>query len=269
MLKSSFPYALLILLMTIYSRVDSVLIERLLPNGHIAAGVYAQAFRLLDAANMFPFLFASLLLPIFSKMIKNNNKLSSFVGFSSILLLVPVVSFAIPTFVFRNHIMELLYVEHTAQSSQILGILMGSFVFIAVNYIFGTLLTAQGDLLKLNYISAVAVVISIFAQFILIGKFGIVGAAWGNLITNAFVAIFTVALAFQRYKFTIDKLYLYRSLLFLVTSIVVTLLLSNATVNPFVSLVIAFLSIILLSFVYRLVRVKELVSFFKKESPFE
>jgi len=269
MLKSSFPYALLILLMTIYGRVDSVLIERLLPNGDVAAGVYAQAFRLLDAANMFPFLFASLLLPIFSKMIKNNNKLSSFVGFSSILLFVPVVAFAIPAIVFRNHIMELLYFEHTAQSSQVLGILMGSFVFIAMSYIFGTLLTAQGDLLKLNYISAVAVVISIFVQFVLIGRFGIIGAAYGNLITNAFVAIFTLLLVFQRYRFTIDKSYLYKSLLFFVTSIIATLLLSNAKVNPLVSLVIAFLLIILLSFVCRLIRFKELASFFTKESPFE
>ncbi len=269
MLKSSFPYALLILLMTIYSRVDSVLIERLIPNGDIAAGVYAQAFRLLDAANMFPFLFASLLLPIFSKMIKNNNNLSPFVGFSSILLLVPVVSFAIPTFVFRNHIMELLYVEHTVQSSQVLGILMGSFVFMAIGYIFGTLLTAQGDLLKLNYVSAVAVVISIFAQYMLIGRFGIVGAAYGNLITSLFVAIFTLMLAFQRYEFKIDKSYWYRSFVFIVTSIIATLLLYNAKVNPLVSLVIAFLLIILFSLVFKLIRFKELASFFTKEAPFE
>jgi O-antigen/teichoic acid export membrane protein len=218
---------------------------------------------------MFPFLFASLLLPIFSKMIKNNNNLSPFVGFSSILLLVPVVSFAIPTFVFRNHIMELLYVEHTMQSSQVLGILMGSFVFIAIGYIFGTLLTAQGDLLKLNYLSAMAVVISIFVQFMLIGRFGIVGAAYGNLITSAFVTIFTVLLAFQRFEFRVEKSYLYRFLMFFVTSIIATLLLYNAAVNPLVSLVIAFLFIILLSFVFRLMRFKELASFFTKEAPFE
>lgn len=269
MLKSSFPYALLILLMTVYGRVDSVLIERLLPNGDVSAGVYAQAFRLLDAANMFPFLFASLLLPIFSRMIKNNSKLSSFVGFSFVLLMVPVLAFAIPTLVFRNQIMELLYVEHAAQSSQVLGVLMGSFVFIAMSYVFSTLLTAQGDLLKLNYLSVAAVIVSIAVQFALIQRFGIVGAAYGNLITNTFVAFFTIRIAFRQYKFSIDNKYLYRFLFFLTTSILVTFLLYIVSVPPLVSLGIAFMSILLLSFVCRLIKIKELASFFTKEAPFE
>jgi O-antigen/teichoic acid export membrane protein len=80
-IRNSFPYALLVLLMTVYGRVDSVVIERVLPNGGEAAGIYAQAFRLLDAANMFPFLFAGLLLPIFSRMIKEGARLSHYVAF--------------------------------------------------------------------------------------------------------------------------------------------------------------------------------------------
>lgn len=268
-LKNSFPYALLILLMTIYGRVDSVLIERLLPKGDVAAGVYAQAFRLLDAANMFPFLFASLLLPIFSRMIKNNSKLSSFVGFSSTLLLVPVVALALPTLVFRNNLMDLLYVEHAAQSSQVLGVLMGSFVFIAIGYVFGTLLTAQGSLRKLNYISAVAVFVSVVVQFFLISKFGIVGAAFGNLITNGFVAISTTFLAFQQFRFTVDGVYWYKSVLFLLSSGGITVLLFLIGRGSSVTFIVALLSIIILSFVFRLIKLREIVSFFAKESSLE
>lgn len=269
MLKSSFPYALLILLMTIYSRVDSVLIERLLPNGDIAAGVYAQAFRLLDAVNMFPFLFASLLLPIFSRMIKNNSKLSSFVGFTSTLLLVPVVALAIPTLVFRNHLMDLLYVEHTLQSSQVLGILMGSFVFIAIGYIFGTLLTAQGKLRKLNYVSAVAVTVSVVVQYFLIGEFGIAGAALGNLITNGFVAISTTFIAFRQFGFTIDIYHRYKSVLFLLSSIGLALLFYSIGKESSVAYVLASLSILFLSFVFGLIKFREIVSFFTKEASLE
>jgi O-antigen/teichoic acid export membrane protein len=56
-LKQSFPYALLILLMMMYNRIDAVMLERILPNGDEAAGIYAQGFRLLDAVNMFALLF--------------------------------------------------------------------------------------------------------------------------------------------------------------------------------------------------------------------
>ena len=77
-LKKSYPYAILTLLMASYNRFDAILLERLLPNGSQQAGIYAQAFRILDAAAMFALLFAGLLLPMFSKMIKKcNNKLFS------------------------------------------------------------------------------------------------------------------------------------------------------------------------------------------------
>ena len=41
-LKQSLPYALLILLMMIYYRSDSVMIERMLPNGARESAIYAQ-----------------------------------------------------------------------------------------------------------------------------------------------------------------------------------------------------------------------------------
>lgn len=268
-LKSSFPYALLILLMTVYSRVDSVMIERLQPNGEVAAGVYAQAFRLLDAANMFPFLFASLLLPIFSRMIKNNSNLSSFVGFSFSLLLVPVVALAISTVVFRDHLMDLLYVDHTAQSSQVLGILMGSYVFIAISYIFGTLLTAHGNLRNLNYISAIAVVVSIVFQFFLINEFDIIGAAFANFITNGFVAVSTAFLAIKQFKFKVNGLYWYKSALFLFLSIGLTVLLFFIGNGAFFAFIIALISILILAILFRLIKLREIISFFTKESSLE
>ena len=67
-IRKSFPYALLILLMMIYTRVDSVMIERMHPNGKMEAGYYAQGFRLLNAFFMFAMLFSNLLFPLFSRM---------------------------------------------------------------------------------------------------------------------------------------------------------------------------------------------------------
>src|SRR4051812_16470344 len=69
-LKKSYPYALLFMLMAFYNRFDTVLLERMLPFrvGAHEAGIYASGFRLLDAGNQIAFLFAGLLLPIFSSM---------------------------------------------------------------------------------------------------------------------------------------------------------------------------------------------------------
>ncbi len=69
LVRKSMPYALLILLMMIYTRVDSVMIERLHNDGPQQAGFYAQGFRLFDALFMFATLFTGLLYPIFSQLI--------------------------------------------------------------------------------------------------------------------------------------------------------------------------------------------------------
>lgn len=265
-IRNSFPYALLVLLMTVYGRVDSVVIERVLPNGGEAAGIYAQAFRLLDAANMFPFLFAGLLLPIFSRMIKEGTSLSSFVGFSAILLMVPVISLAVPTFVFRNHVMDLLYHEHTMISSEVLGVLMGSFVSIALGYIFSTLLTAQGNLKNLNILSAIAVIISVSAQFVFVNKFGVVGAAYGNLITNGLVALLTMWLAFRQFRFVVESTYIAKVILFLALSFIVSYAVfyinGKSTLGYLLTIFIVFVS----AFFLGVVNVKELISFFKNDN---
>ena len=68
--EKKLSFCTLTLLMAFYYRIDSVMLERMLPDGKEQAGIYAQGFRILDAAAMFAFLYAGLLLPMFSRMIK-------------------------------------------------------------------------------------------------------------------------------------------------------------------------------------------------------
>ncbi|MCB8965113.1 MAG: oligosaccharide flippase family protein [Bacteroidales bacterium] len=265
-LRKSIPYAILMLLMMLYGRVDSIAIERIMPGGSEAAGVYAQAFRLLDAANMFPYLFASLLLPIYSRMIKNRSKLGAFVGFSALILMIPVLSLAIPTIFFRGDIMNWLYIEHAQHSSIILGILMGSFVFIALGYIFGTLLTARGDLRNLNKLSAVAVLVSISLQVILVNSYGTVGAAWGNLGTNMMVALLSLWLVFKGFRFGVNYLFVGKCIAFVILAVVASMLWRQSGVHSGVAYVLAIITALASAFVSRLIRLRELLSFFTKAS---
>ncbi|MEI6060037.1 MAG: oligosaccharide flippase family protein, partial [Bacteroidota bacterium] len=69
-IKQSLPFALLVLLMSFYNRIDSVMLERLLPKGigTTQVDIYAKAYRLLDAVNMIAYLFSVLLIPIFARL---------------------------------------------------------------------------------------------------------------------------------------------------------------------------------------------------------
>jgi O-antigen/teichoic acid export membrane protein len=203
-LKKSYPFALLILLMSFYNRIDSVMLERLLPDGKTEAGIYAQSFRILDAAGMFAFLFAGLLLPIFSRMIKQEDPLHDILGLSFRLIIVPALTLACLAVYYSQYIITWMYNEHTYYSSRIFPLLMFGFISISTTYIFGTLLTANGNLKELNILAGSALVMNVVLNLIFIPRYQALGAAISSLVTQTFMAITQVIVAVRKFKFQIN-----------------------------------------------------------------
>jgi O-antigen/teichoic acid export membrane protein len=263
-LKQSYPFALLALLMTLYSRIDSVMLERMLPKGNIESGIYAQAFRIVDALNMIPFLFAGLLLPMFSRMIKNQEPTQPLVGFAFSLLFIPTFAFAISCIFFRTDLMQLLYHQHTNESASLLGILMVSFLLISINYIFGTLLTANGSIKHLNYISVICVVISLTLNIALIPIYKSLGAAFTNLSTQIVLALFQVYLAMKVFRFKIRVENFMPYLIFIPASILLVVLVKSIFSFWLFGFTVSLMGIVILSFLLRIIRLKELFTLFLK-----
>ncbi len=189
-IKQSYPYALLGLLMVLYYRTDSVMLERLLDDGKLQAGIYAQGFRILDAASMLGFLFAGILLPMFAKMIKQGDLVIPLFRFSFLLLIVPAITAAVALNFYRYEVMDFLYREHTGEAAEIFGILMISFVFMCCSIIFGTLLTANGSMRELNTIALISVALNIMLNLLLIPHYQALGSALASMITQVFAAFF-------------------------------------------------------------------------------
>jgi len=186
--RRSLPFALLVLLMGLYGRVDSVMLERLHPRGSLEVGIYAHSFRILDAASMFAYLFASLLLPIFSRMLQRGEPVGALLRFSAFMLLVPAVILVAVSFYFRHAIIGLLYTEHLDESAEVFGLLMLSFVPISVGYTFGTLLTANGSLRLLNGLALASLAANVGLNLWLIPRWGAWGAALSSVLTQSFSA---------------------------------------------------------------------------------
>ena len=209
-LKKSFPFALLVLIMGFYSRIDSVLIERLLPDplGEQQAGVYAQAYRLLDAGQNIAYLFAVLLLPLFSKMLKDKSPVSDLVKLSFSILITGTLIIAVSSQFFSVNLMHLMYVQHAGEtplqyqirmdeSGFIFQLLMWGLVAISSNYIFGTLLTANNSLKALNIIALLGLVLNLLLNFILIPSLQARGAAVATLVTQVFTALLQLVVAIR------------------------------------------------------------------------
>ena len=265
-LRKSYPYALLVLLMSFYNRMDSVMIERLLPNpiGESQAGIYAQAFRLLDAVSMFGVLFAGLLLPIFARMIRKKEELGSMVQLSFLLLFVPAIIISFSTGFYNNEIIRLLYLSNIELSASILQILMVSFLGIATTYIFGTLLTANGSIRQLNWMALVGMIVNIGLNFILIPHFQALGSAWTSLATQLFTALAQTILAVSILKLTINyrligKLAIFVGFVFLAGN------LSRHINTWYLGYAAMIISSILFAFITRLINLKALTQIIRNE----
>ncbi len=140
------PFALVAFAMTLYWRIDSVLIERLLPDGAMQAGIYAQAFRLFDAIAMFPVMFGGLLLPIMSKELAAENNIAPLASMAGRLLLAPLGIGAVTLATFPGEILDLLYHAPSPGAVSAFTVLMLTLVPVGAVYIFSTMLTAAGRL---------------------------------------------------------------------------------------------------------------------------
>ncbi len=204
-LRDSYPYALVVFLMTFYTKIDGVMIERMLPDGRAEAGIYASGYRLLDAVNMTGFLFASLLLPMFSRMLKLGESIKPLFKLSFLLIWSIAIAVAANVWFFRNEISSFLYVESTPYWGTVLGSLMLTYVAVSGIYISSTLITAEGQLKQMNGIFVVGIIINVLLNFFLISQDGALGAAVATIITQSFVLLSQMTLIRTLFDFKVNK----------------------------------------------------------------
>ena len=191
-LKQSLPFALLVLLMASYNRLDPILLQKLSPAGlgDYNAGIYASAFRLLDVLTMVTYLVSVPLLPIYARLTKSpTTELASTTRIVTSLMLVYSITAAITLASMDTQLMELLYTDHIDESATVFSILVYGIIPIAMTYVFGTLLTAAGRLRQLNTFALCTLAINILINVFCIPRWGALGSAWASLVAQSFMAI--------------------------------------------------------------------------------
>lgn len=201
-IKQSLPYALLILLMTFYYRSDTIMLEKMLDDGSKQVGYYAQAYRFFEAGNMVAYLFSVLLLPIFSKMIMAKQSINGIVDISFKVMFSGAIIVSVLCFQFGDEIMHWRYNDLSSQSVNLFSVLMFCFVCISTTYIFGTLLTANGDLKTLNYLAGFAVLLNIGLNLVFIPSWQALGSAVASLITQIIVSVTQIIVSKNKFGFT-------------------------------------------------------------------
>ena len=270
-LVQSLPFALLVLLMSVYSRIEPFLLERLLDDQGVQAGIYGRAYRLFDAGNNISNLFAIMLLPMFTATLKNKLELNNLVktAFNVMVAMTGIV--LIMCVFYSQDIMQLMYNPEEAETeaaylvrigqyAKVFPILMGSFFCLSTTYVFGTLLTANGSLKQLNLVAAAGVVINILLNLIVIPRFQSVGAACTSLCVQTVTAFAQYLLCEKIFKLRLGWRYWIHLVAFMGSVMLCTWLTRMIHVNWIVSFGIGFVINVGLIFVTRLLSLKEITS---------
>jgi O-antigen/teichoic acid export membrane protein len=262
-----FPYALLTIITAIHNRVDCVLLERMLPDtvGSQQAGIYASAYRLLDAAIIVSYIFSVLLLPYFSKLLGEKQSVVPLLKTSFTLIFIYGTTLALTAVFYSAELMNLLYNEHVEISAKVFMLLMPAIAPLSATYIFGTLLTANGNLKRLNAIAIIAFFINILANVFLIPKMYAVGAATACLVTQFFIIIAEIISTVKIFHFQWNKKYFSLHAIFFILSVFFAFLSTHLPFRWEINFLIMCIIIVFISYLTKLIQPKLIIALLKNK----
>ncbi|MFY7945592.1 MAG: lipid II flippase MurJ [Bacteroidia bacterium] len=207
-------FALLAFAMSFFTRIDALFIKNLSAGGYAEAGLYAQSFRLLDAALIFSALISSMLLPLFSGMAARKESTDSLIWTNFRIVMLAALPAAVCALFFGPDILQILYKDtygneaELVKSAAIFTPLILSFIPMSLIHIFGTWLTANKQVKYLAISALLLLVVNAAGNYVLVPKYGALGAAWVCFITQSIYAAFCLWKSFNNkaFEFRIQRL---------------------------------------------------------------
>lgn len=258
-IRGTIPFALLFLLMSVYNRIDIILLERLLKDNGAEAGIYAATFRIIDGLQQFAYLFAAILLPVFSKLIATKEDLNAIFkqGFNLIFLM--AFSAVILLFIYRNELVKLLYVQSESYWIQVFGVLIFVFIPICVVYLYGSLLTANGNIRELIYISIVGIITMLVLSLFLLQSYKAFGIAISALFTQTVIAVLHIILTHNYFRLHFSFHQIVKYFGFIVIAFVLTYFIHGLGLYFAISIATSAFSIIITAFLLKVITIKDLL----------
>lgn len=188
--RASFPFAIILLVYGLNERVDMVLLERL--DSSREAGIYAAAYRWVDAAMMYPFTILPIFYARFAAAINTKPEQEKLLQFGLAVIAVPLIFICV--FIFFHG--RLLFWQFTGSSTQEINtmalnlqLLFGSVLVHGFFAIYSTLLTATNYEKQVSWLIVFSIIINITFNAVFIPVYGSVASAAITLGCAVLVAV--------------------------------------------------------------------------------
>jgi len=185
LLKTSWPLILSGIVVSIYMKIDQVMIKEMLNSE--AVGQYAVAVRLSEVWYFMPMVMASSLFPA----IINAKKVSEELYYARLqrlydLMVWLAVAIALPMTFLSDWLVTLLYGEHYNEAGSVLMIHIWAGVFIFLGVANGKWIINEGLMINGMIRNIIGAVLNVILNYIFINKFSIQGAALASAISYFF-----------------------------------------------------------------------------------
>ncbi len=188
MLKSSMPFWFTTIFITIYFRIDTVLLQMM--TSYEAVGWYNAAYKALDALYFIPGAVILAVFPVMSRLhIDNKKMLQTLYRRTFYYLLILAIPIAVGITILSGRIITFIYGGKFAESVPALQVLIWAEAIIFVSALAGYLLNAINKQLTFTYVTGLAALLKIGMNLALIPRYGYMGAAISTVITELTVLI--------------------------------------------------------------------------------
>lgn len=201
-IRNSIPIGIRGLLKGGSFRIDALMLGVLRTNAEV--GWYGAVYKFLEAGFFFTEAVGGAVRPVIAKAYSQGEKniISDYFGRCYKLLLVVGSIIVGIVFIYADQIIALVYGPEYMNSVSTLKVLIFAMLMVFGSMISVTVFDAIGLQHKTVWCFIVSLLINILLNFILIPKFGIIGAAWSTLITECFLTIVLLRIALKAgYRF--------------------------------------------------------------------
>ena len=243
------PFALIYFLMTIYYRIDTVMIEQMLSNGAVESGLYAQSYRIMESVNNIGYIVAGVLLPLFAYRLGQIELIQQILRQGFGLMYTMIIPIVIGGIVFAKEITFTLYPnEDPTYSSEIFSVLLLNFIPVGLLYVLGPLLTAKKSFKVMIPSLIIASLMNIAINYFLIPQYGALGASIATISTQIFMLLIYSIAVFHLFELKIQFKFILQSISFLMVVFVMNYLLHQTGIFWLFALAISGLSSLVVAY---------------------
>lgn len=188
-IKEALPFGLSTMFVAIYYWISSVMLSAM--QGNEAVGWYNAAYRMVLVLTFIPTALLGSLFPVMSRLhISSYESLKAVYERAFKYLLIIGLPISVGTTILADRIILLIYGLEYAPAIIVLQILVWSDVFIFLNTVFGTLLNSVNKQITVTKQCALAAVLNVVLNLLLIPRYSYIGAGVATVATECFAFVF-------------------------------------------------------------------------------